>query len=872
MSYEKDFENLNFVFCESGFALDRPDGNDDKSVWRKRFREDKYSALYELGFEKRPESATATLGYLHSVSSAFISCLTSKPEIELAREKLEIEPDKETVEELVESVPYALGAEHVNSGWIKKIFKELKKVYAGEIKDFDGTAAMYLAEKNQTLRVPERVYFHLVEQKDEEYPFAFLATYATKGEGKKIKHQPLGYALTEYRSHRTRLMTLLSCLNKAAEVSPIISSFVTSGELFHPLRLTASEAYSFLKDVEAIEETGILCRIPNWWRKKSMHASLSIKMGDEKPSYVGFESLIRTRPQIAVDGVPLSKDDIELLLAQSEGLALIKGKWVEVNHEKLRAILAEMESCPDSMTLMDVIQTQMGIKRASANVGATITNGKWLSDFLASLRRPEKLKKEKIPRSLHATLRPYQEVGYRWLAYMDEVGLGACLADDMGLGKTVQVLAYLERKREKDPTAKNLLVVPASLLGNWQKEIERFAPEMSYLILHGSGSKASEDLSEEGLPFLTITTYGMVAKTEALSKIGWHCVILDEAQAIKNPLTNQTRAVKKLRAEHHLVMTGTPIENDLSNLWSIFDFLNKGLLGSSKQFGEFCKTLSSDPQGYARLKEMVSPFILRRLKTDKKIISDLPDKVETKDYVSLTGRQIALYNQVTDDLERQMSSDEDFDGMKKRGLVLATITKLKQICNHPDEYLGQSAFEESESGKLQLLREICETISEKRERVIVFTQFREIIDPLSDFLRGVFKRPGLVLHGGISPSKRTQIVDEFQNEDEYIPYLVISLKAGGVGLNLTNANHVIHFDRWWNPAVENQATDRAYRIGQNKKVMVHKFVVKDTIEEKIDELINSKVELSENVIGESGEQWITELGNDEILSMLKIKE
>ncbi|MCD8286378.1 MAG: DEAD/DEAH box helicase, partial [Clostridia bacterium] len=716
------------------------------------------------------------------------------------------------------------------------------------------------------LHVPERIYFHLVEQKDEDYPFAFMATYATIGERNKLRHMPLKYALTEFKSDHTRLLNLLSCLNRAADVSPLISSFVTSGEMFHPLRLTSKEAWEFLKDVEKIEETGILCRIPNWWRKKNGVPSVAIKLGEEQPSLLGFETLISLRPQLVVDGAVLTREDIRYLLSQSEGLALLKGKWVEVNHAKLRALLEQIDKYPDAVTLRQALQMGLDKPVVDADVGALVTNGKWLSDFLGKLRSPQKMRAPKLPAGLSATLRPYQKTGYAWLDYMDSLGFGACIADDMGLGKTVQVLAYLEKVREEKPESRVLLIVPASLVGNWQKEIEKFTPSMDYMVLHGASSEVLSRLLQEADAFLTITTYGMAARITGLQKRKWYCVILDEAQNIKNPGTKQTREIKKIESAKRIVMTGTPIENDLTNLWSIFDFLNKGLLGTSQEFSKFCKDLSEKPQGYGKLKSMISPFILRRLKTDKKIIADLPDKVETVDYVPLSKKQVVLYHKVTDDLAAVMGS---LDGIQRKGIVLAAISKLKQICNHPDQYLGQQTFEESESGKLQMLREICETIYEKRERVIVFTQFREITENLSDFLKGIFGREGFVLHGGTPVKKRTQMVEAFQGDD-YIPYMVISLKAGGTGLNLTKANHVIHFDRWWNPAVENQATDRTYRIGQDKTVIVHKLVCKGTIEEKIDELINSKVELAENVIGSGGEQWITELSNDELMSMLRL--
>ena len=738
---------------------------------------------------------------------------------------------------------------------------------AQEIKAYDGTVAMYLTEQSQRLRVPERIFFHLVENKDAEFPFAFLATYATTDTDGRVRHVPLQYALTEYKNEREKLLNLLSCLNRAAEVSDLISSFMGNGEMFHPLKLTAEEAFTFLKQVEAIESVGILCRIPNWWRKKAASVSMSVRMGEDKPSLLGFNTLISLQPTLEVDGVALSQADIQMLLSQTEGLAFLKGKWVEVDHKRLRSLLAQMEDMPEEVTLMDTLRMELGAEKAPPDVGGLVTNGAWLASLLASLRKPETIRSVTPPQTLQATLRPYQENGYTWLSYMDELGFGACLADDMGLGKTVQVLAYLERLRGVREDARVLLVVPASLIGNWQKEAERFTPSMDLQILHGKTSAALTRQLEESRTFLTITTYGMAARIPALQAVTWDCVILDEAQAIKNPVSKQTREIKKLPARMRIAMTGTPIENDLTNLWSLFDFLNKGLLGTSQQFRDFCRGLGEHPEGYARLKAMVSPFLLRRVKTDKRIISDLPEKLEMVDYVGLTKKQVVLYRKLVADMEKRLW---ETDGMERRGLVLATISKLKQICNHPDQYLGQTAFAMEDSGKFAMLKELCETIREKRERVLVFTQFREITEVLASFLSTVFQAEGFVLHGGTPVEKRRSIVEAFQGE-AYVPFIVLSIKAGGTGLNLTKANHVIHFDRWWNPAVENQATDRAFRIGQEKNVMVHKLVCQGTIEEKIDDMIESKRALAENVIGSDSGTWITELSDAELMALLRLE-
>lgn len=862
-------QGLQFIFTEKDFYLDvqMTDEPADQGEWRRRFEQDRYHALYQMGFEEKAADLTVTGNFLYLVSNSFLKQLTDIPELEIARESIEMSPSDEVVGELLKAVPFAIGTEYVTAEWVEAVFARLLEIYVSEIHNYSKTVKMYLTEKGQHLHVPERIFFHLVEHKNDDFPFAFMATYATKEGDGKVRHVPLKYALTEYKNEREKLLSLLSCLNRAADVSELIGGFVESGEMFHPLKLTAEEAYAFLKDITAIEETGILCRIPDWWKRKAATVSLEAVLGERKPSMLGFDTLVCVQPKLCVDGMELTRDDINKILGQTEGLALLKGKWVEVDHDRLHELLQRIEELPSEITLLDAMRLGIGQKSEKLDVGTVISNGEWLSEFLLHLRKPETIRKVAVPKSFCAKLRPYQRNGYTWLNYMDSLGFGACLADDMGLGKTVQVLAYLEKLRCVNKDAKALLVIPASLLGNWKKEAAKFAPNMGIRVLHGkSAAILTEELKEQQV-FLTITTYKMVPRLGRLQEMIWDCVILDEAQAIKNPGTKQTREIKKLKSKMRIVMTGTPIENELMNLWSLFDFLNKGLLGSAKEFHTYCKGLSEQPAGYMKLKTMIAPFMLRRVKTDKSIISDLPEKLESIDYVPLGKKQVVLYRKTVSDMEKLIASVE---GIKRSGIILNTIMKLKQICNHPDQYLGQNGYSVEESGKMMLLKEICTTIYEKRERVIVFTQFKEITAYLDEFLTDVFGIKGYVLHGGTPVSKRGKIVEAFQGE-KYVPYIVVSVKAGGTGLNLTKANHVIHFDRWWNPAVENQATDRAFRIGQTKDVVVHKLVCEGTIEEKIDAMITSKKELAENVIGAGTEKWITELNDEELVSMMRLE-
>ncbi|MBF0201502.1 MAG: DEAD/DEAH box helicase [Desulfamplus sp.] len=533
----------------------------------------------------------------------------------------------------------------------------------------------------------------------------------------------------------------------------------------------------------------------------------------------------------------------------------------------------------------------------------SISSGEWLASVLEKMTSPQQIPDMKPAKGFKATLREYQQKGLNWLGFMDALGFGGCLADDMGLGKTIQVLAFLSTLKknglkkvdksdkgadvEHNKTAAStenaktghhgntrnasLLIIPASLMSNWLSEIQRFFPELVCFPAHPDYvthlqtllDKTTDDLNGYDL---VITTYALSKKYEWLRDYPWHYIILDEAQAIKNPATKQTRAVKQLKARNRIVMSGTPIENRISDLWSLFDFLNPGLLGNKTEFTRFSKALKDDPEGYSRLRRLVSPYILRRLKTDKSVISDLPEKVEMKVYAGLTKKQVLLYKNALTDLETYL---ENSQGIQRKGVVLSSLMKFKQLCNHPDQFVGTGEYKEADSGKFSRLREICETIHEKRERVLIFTQFKEMTQPLRHFLKTVFNRDGVVIHGSIPVGKRKKIIEQFQ-DDAYCPFMVLSLKAGGVGLNLTRANHVIHFDRWWNPAVENQATDRAFRIGQKKNVLVHKFITTGTIEEKIDKIIEEKKDISDKVVSSSGEALITEMDNEDIMELFKL--
>lgn len=516
--------------------------------------------------------------------------------------------------------------------------------------------------------------------------------------------------------------------------------------------------------------------------------------------------------------------------------------------------------------------TEEGLPMVAA--WSEVVAGKNLKSLMEAMANPEA---EPMP-ELRAVLRPYQQKGYAWLVFMTRLGLGACLADDMGLGKTVQVIALLMRRKELGMNRKPcLLVVPASLIGNWRAEVAKFAPGLRLLVAHASVT-GREDLEailrEPGRVLrgvdVVMTTYGFLQRSEMWMEREWGAVILDEAQAIKNPGSGATKAVKRLRAEARVAMTGTPVENRPGDLWSLFDFLNPGLLGSAGVFAEAIKVCAQGREGFAPLRRLVGPYVLRRMKTDKSIIADLPEKIEMKVYCGLTKRQTVVYAKLVEQLA-MLLKDETMEPMKRRGLVLGFLMRFKQICNHPSQWSGDGTWKAEDSGKFLRLGEIMRELMERRERALVFTQFQETCEPLARYLATVCGREGLVLHGGTAVGKRPKLVEAFQQPGGP-PFMVVSVKAGGTGLNLTAASQVIHFDRWWNPAVENQATDRAFRIGQKRNVVVHKFVCQGTIEERIDAMLEEKTGLAAELLRKDAgaERVLTEMGAEELLRFVAL--
>ena len=589
-------------------------------------------------------------------------------------------------------------------------------------------------------------------------------------------------------------------------------------------------------------------------------------------SKFGMGDLVNFQYDLAVGDEALSPEELDELARLKVPLVRLRGQWVELDDRHLQAALKFLERSQDrsgTMTAAEALLDGLGGVEDDLPVVGVDADG-WLGDLLSG-QADRRLAPVPTPDSFHGELRPYQERGLAWLSFLGELGLGAILADDMGLGKTAQTLALLSKETISQPT---LVVCPMSLVGNWQREAERFTPGLRVHVHHGGDRLSGEELAAalNGAD-LVITTYGLAARDqEALGEVQWARVVCDEAQNIKNAATRQARAVRALPAQARIALTGTPVENRLSDLWSIMEFVRPGLLGPAERFRtRFAVPIerNGDEEAADRLKRLTGPFILRRLKTDKTIISDLPDKLEMKVWCNLTAEQASLYQATVSDMMARIEAAEAAgEGMERRGLVLATMAKLKQVCNHPAHLLGDGSRLDGRSGKLARLEEICDEVISDGDKALCFTQYAEFGRMLQPYLASRLGCPVLYLHGGTSKRQRDAMVAEFQESAE--PGLfVLSLKAGGTGLNLTAASHVIHIDRWWNPAVEEQATDRAFRIGQRKDVQVRKFVCVGTLEERIDAMIEEKKALAERIVG-TGEGWLTELSTADLRQVVSL--
>lgn len=694
---------------------------------------------------------------------------------------------------------------------------------------------------------------------------------------------------------------LMAELGRASRYDKKLEDVLDQSEPIEIL-LETKDAYRFLREVRPVLiEQGFAVQSPAWWdspagrlgarlRIESDPTELIMQQGgaDASGPQLGLGTLVGYHWEIAIGDTTLTLHEFEQFASKSSPLVRIGGKWVEIRPEDVQnAIKFIRENPGGEMELGEAMRLALASDPSQTGVPVTGLHATgWVASIFGggdsqgvALQLPEL----QTPSAFKGTLRPYQQRGLSWMAFMERFGFGACLADDMGLGKTVQLIALLQHERavagepgtRVDPT---LLVVPMSVIGNWVKETERFAPELDVMVHHGPERLQGEAFIEEAKRHdLILTTYALINRDrELFEAVPWGRMVLDEAQFVKNPQAKQSQAVRAIPAPRRIALTGTPVENRLSELWSIMDFLNPGYLGPA---GNFRRKFSvpierhRDRSKMDKLRGLVRPFILRRVKTDPTVVADLPEKLESREWCPLTSEQAALYESC---VKRMLSEVEQSEGIHRRGLVLAALIKLKQICNHPAQMLKDQdpqagrIIDPSRSGKCVRILEMLDEVLSEGDQALIFTQFRQMGHLLSGMLRHELGREILFLHGGTPQGQRQKMIETFQEATGKTPILILSLKAGGVGLNLTAANHVFHFDRWWNPAVENQATDRAFRIGQTRTVQVHKFVVRGTLEERIDEMIESKTELAENIIG-AGERWLTELDTDQLRDLLTLR-
>ncbi|MFO0827992.1 MAG: DEAD/DEAH box helicase [Phycisphaerales bacterium] len=717
---------------------------------------------------------------------------------------------------------------------------------------------------------------------------------------------------------------LLAELGRASRIWPRIEKALDESAP-SGINLTTAEAYQFLREYRPIlVEAGVEVLVPSWWGQLASRLGARLLIDSEpadafasgaangstaRRSELGLHSLVNYTWQIALGDQPMTLEAFRQLASTGSPLLKVNGRWVEIRPEDLQGASKFLADHPGGqMTLLEALRLAHGLEGATGSLPILgLDSTGWVSDLLRTSVNSERLELIEQPTGFRGSLRPYQRAGLSWMAFLDKFGLGACLADDMGLGKTIQLIALLQHEREHavERVGPSLLVAPMSVVGNWARELSRFAPELKVHVHHGLDRPSGEHFERIAVASdVCITTYALVTRDkDTLSRVHWRRVVLDEAQHIKNPPTKQTAAIRSLRCSHRIALTGTPVENRLSELWSIMEFCSPGYLGTQGDFRRrFAVPIERhrDKRQAERLRSLVRPFVLRRLKTDPTVITDLPPLVETRQHVPLTPEQAQLYDSVVNDMLQRVDMAE---GIRRRGLVLSALVKLKQICNHPAHFLKEAAMAtpdaaaltavaddargdaldgdaatalrtdtplSARSGKATRLIEMLEELLAAGDRALIFTQYRQMGHLLVSMIRRELDTEAMFLHGGTPQGRREQLIDRFQSNDPTAPVFVLSLKAGGVGLNLTSANHVFHYDRWWNPAVENQATDRAFRIGQLRTVNVHKMISAGTLEERIDQMIEQKTELATQIIG-SGESWLTELSTGQLRDLLALR-
>jgi len=639
-------------------------------------------------------------------------------------------------------------------------------------------------------------------------------------------------------------------------------------------RLSTDEVLGIYSRRDELADRGILCLFPEWLKikdRRKQKATMQVSVGASSGVF-SFDAIIDFNWRLSLGEYDISAKEFEKLVLEQQRFLRRGDEWVELPLDQLNAMYAAIRASQTTLkkkaTFSDALRLSLSQKENDAVAVKMAPN---VAAFLESIVTKPNYNLDE-PDGLQGKLRPYQKRGYTWLTHLRKMGVGGCLADDMGLGKTIQTIAYLLKEKEEKSEYPALIVCPTSVIGNWARELHTFAPSLRVYIHHGQERLNQDDFRKKAKDMdVVITSYNLMVKdADWMREVVWSSLILDEAQAIKNPMAKKSQQLRRFKAEHRLALTGTPIENRLEELWSIMDFLNPGYLGSLTAFRrEFITPIEArrDEAKAELLQKLIRPFLLRREKTDKRIIRDLPEKDELKIYCHLKEEQASLYQSIVDRLMEQMSGAT---GIQRKGLILSALTKLKQVCNHPELLAGKNVIGRT-SGKMERFLQLLQPIVDNHERALVFTQYVKMGELLIKEIQHRF--PGCAiyfLNGAVPMKKRDEMIKAFQNETREAVF-ILSLRAGGFGLNLTNANHVIHYDRWWNPAVEEQATDRTYRIGQRRNVHVYKLIAEGTLEKRIDDLIEQKKGLADRIIG-SGDAWITEMDDRDVYNLIRLRE
>ncbi len=813
------------------------------------------------------------------------------------RDEISLRPTPVQAAAMLESIPPCSGSA-VTVSLLFDWFDSLHAAWYRTAERHQQSPEAYLASLGEGWAQLGKLTLHLAENagvQGNERPFAFLATWVHRiGEDEKPRHIPLGFAQQHFAHDHNALLALLRPLQSAAQAlgaeGHVLHELVRTQQIYQSCAWSARACYDFLLCLPALQAAGIEVRMVNLWKTQPQRVELEVKLDLSEDSTqskssgggIRMHSLLQFSARLALGMQQLSEEDIAELMSSEDGLVRLRGEWVLMDAAKLQSLLQGWRQAirmqHAGIPLMVGLRYLLG-KRSDAlpqlpapHPLVRVEAGEALLQALQELGASEV--QLNIPPKLEDTLRPYQREGVRFLLQLSEAGLGACLADDMGLGKSIQVVAWLSHLQREGILDRGaaLIVCPASLLDNWRDELARFAPELRCLILHPDHLRSSQlhELQREPHGFLrrahvVLTSYGMASRlSERLATQPLPALILDEAQAIKNAQSQRSKAICLLHAQRRVALSGTPVENTLQDLHSLFEFLNPGLLGDEASFRKMLRELGTD---YSALRRLIRPFILRRLKSDPKLLPDLPPRSEKAAYCSLTPEQARLYAR---EVEHMQALINEPDARTRLALILPLLTRFKQICNHPALYLGEPHFDIERSGKMQRLAQLLRQLAEQGEPALLFTQYRSMVDALLDMGRDIYGSAGLALHGGTPISERQKLVKQFQ-EPTGPPFMVLSLKAAGTGLTLTRARHVIHVDRWWNPAVENQASDRAHRLGQQQAVIIHPLITRGTIEDNIHRMLQEKKKMADDLLQEGLENALLKLSSEELLEFCHLR-